>query len=153
MFADRLIRGYFLCVLAACSVLVSCGGGGGTSDAVVPPPVTPPPVTPPPVTPPPVTYRPEAALFAALPAFMRHFDASAPGSRQERLGDEAGGAAVARRGRAWARYIDTDIDTAQTGTVAPSSSGRADGVQFGVELFGGEDEAAAQIGLYAGRIT
>jgi hypothetical protein len=122
-----------------------------------PPPVTPPPVPPPPPPvpppPPPPTYRPEAALFAAMPEFMRIMDAAVPGSRQARLGDEAGGLSVTRRGRVWARYVRQDIDAAQQGTVAPSAFGDASGFQFGVELFGGQDEEAAQIGLYGGRIT
>ncbi|MET0291046.1 MAG: autotransporter outer membrane beta-barrel domain-containing protein, partial [Steroidobacteraceae bacterium] len=127
------------------------------TQAVVPPdpPVGPPtnPPTPPvpPVTPIP-TYRPEAALFAALPGFLRNIDAAVPGSRAARIGDEAGGLAVARRGRAWARYIRQDIDTTQQGTVAPSVTGDTTGYQFGVELFGGKDEDAAQIGLYGGRL-
>jgi hypothetical protein len=130
-----------------------------TAPAVTPPPppVTPPPepppTPPPPPPPPPVTYRPEAALFASLPAFLRSVDATAPGSRQARLGDEAGGLSVARRGRAWARYITQDLDIVQQGTVAPASTGKTTGYQVGVELYGGQDEAAAQIGLYTGRLT
>lgn len=121
-----------------------------------PPPVPGPDPEPPPPPPPPgppVTYRPEAALFAALPAFLRGMDAAVPGSRQARLGDEAGGASVARRGRAWARYLREDLDMAHQGTVNPSSVGEATGFQLGVELYGGADEAAAQIGFYLGRIT
>jgi hypothetical protein len=128
-----------------------------TAPAVNPPepPVTP-PVTPPtepePPVEPPVTYRPEAALFAAMPGFLRNIDAAIPGSRAARLGDEADGLATARRGRVWARYISEDIETTQTGTVSPAVDGEVKGYQFGVELFGGKDEAAAQIGLYAGRV-
>ncbi len=118
---------------------------------VVPPP-TPPPTPPPPPPPPVPTYRPEAALFSAMPGMLRIIDASVPGTRQARLGDEAGGLTVARRGRAWARYVKQDIDASQQGTVAPSVNGDATGYQFGVELFGGKDEAAAQVGLYGGQV-
>lgn len=156
-----VVAGAFTYNLFRSGVLVDDGDWYLRTEPVTPPPppsVDPPPPVdpeqpPPPPPPPPVTYRPEAALFAALPEFMRNVDASAPGSRQARLGDEAGGLTTARRGRAWGRYIRQDIDTAQQGTVAPSSVGEVRGFQFGVELFGGQDEAAAQIGLYAGRLT
>jgi outer membrane autotransporter protein len=90
-------------------------------------------------------------LFAALPGFLRNVDSSVPGSRAGRLGDETD-LSVARRGRAWARYVRQDIETAQSGTVAPSVTGETSGYQLGVELYGGQDEAAAQIGLYFGRM-
>ena len=152
--------------------LFRSGPGGNDGDwylrteAVVQPPSTPrpsnpvpplPPVAPPP--PPPPTsvpaYRPEAALFASLPGMLRGLDAGVPGTRHGRISDErrGAGAATARRGRAWARYLSQDVDTRQTGTVSPLVAGRQSGLQFGVELFGGADEDDAQIGGYAGRVT
>lgn len=96
------------------------------------------------------TYRSEVPLFAALPMQLRQGNLSMLGNLHQRVGDEdlAGGAPAGEH-RAWARLISTDIDAQQNGTVSPSSEGRMNGLQTGVDLYA---DAAWRAGLYVGQI-
>lgn len=96
------------------------------------------------------TYRSEVPLFAALPMQLRQGNLAMAGNLHQRVGDEdlADGAPAGQR-RAWARLISTDIDVRQNGPVAPSSEGRMNGLQTGVDLYA---DAAWRAGLYIGQI-
>jgi len=115
-----------------------------TTDAVVPGQ---------PVGVPVVTYRPEAALYAALPSQLRQGNLAMLGDVRKRVGDDdVKGAASTPTGsdrRAWARVLSTDIDIQQGGTVSPTSKGRLTGFQAGTDLLATPNWRA---GLYVGQL-
>ncbi|MET3375261.1 outer membrane autotransporter protein [Variovorax boronicumulans] len=100
-----------------------------------------------------VTYRPEAALYAALPSQLRQGNLAMLGDVRKRVGDDdVKGAASTPTGsdrRAWARVLSTDIDIQQGGTVSPTSKGRLTGFQAGTDLLATPNWRA---GLYVGQL-
>lgn len=120
------------------------------------PPGTPPPDTPSaapraaagaPAVP---TYRGEVPLLSALPMQLRQGSLAMVGNLHQRVGDEdlAAGPSAGER-RAWARLVSADFDIRQGGTVSPSSEGRMNGLQTGVDLYA---DAAWRAGLYIGQV-
>ena len=100
-----------------------------------------------------VTYRPEAALYAALPSQLRQGNLAMLGDVRKRVGDDdVKGTATEPNGsdrRAWARVLSTDIDVQQRGTVSPTSKGRLTGFQAGTDLLATPNWRA---GLYVGQL-
>lgn len=98
-------------------------------------------------------YRPEAALYAALPGQLRQGNLAMLGDLRKRVGDDdVKGAATTQTGserRAWARVLSTDIDIQQAGAVSPRSKGRLTGFQAGTDLLATPDWRA---GLYVGQL-
>ncbi|MGJ7555677.1 autotransporter outer membrane beta-barrel domain-containing protein [Variovorax sp. RB3P1] len=98
-------------------------------------------------------YRPEAALYAALPGQLRQGNLAMLGDLRKRVGDDdVKGAATTQTGserRAWARVLSTDIDIQQAGAVSPRSKGRLTGFQAGTDLLAAPDWRA---GLYVGQL-
>ena len=145
------------------------GGAGENwylrSGTVVQPPAPPPPVAAPgepPAPPPPraapvvvPTYRAEVPLFAALPLQLRQGNLALVGNLHQRVGDEdiasttPSDAAAAGPRRVWARLVSADIDLQQQGLVAPSSEGRLNGLQTGIDLY---TDASWRAGLYLGQM-
>jgi outer membrane autotransporter protein len=103
-----------------------------------------------------VTYRPEAALYAALPSQLRQGSLAMLGDLHKRVGDDdvkttKGDARVSSSAerRAWARLIAADIDIRQGGTVSPASQGDWTGFQAGTDLLGASHWRA---GIYVGQL-
>lgn len=100
-----------------------------------------------------IAYRPEAALYAALPSQLRQGNLAMLGDVRKRVGDDdAKGSAIASTGsdrRAWARVLSTDIDIRQGGAVSPDSKGRLTGFQAGTDLIAAPNWRA---GLYVGQL-
>ena len=100
-----------------------------------------------------LTYRPEAALYAALPSQLRQSNLSMLGNLRLRVGDDdVKGATPTSTGsdrRAWGRVITTDLDTQQGGTVSPTSKGHVSGFQAGTDLFANTNWRA---GIYVGQL-
>jgi len=100
-----------------------------------------------------VTYRPEAALYAALPGQLRQGNLAMLGDVRKRVGDDdvKGAASTPTRSdrRAWARVLSIDIDIQQGGTVSPTSKGRLTGFQAGTDLLATPNWRA---GLYVGQL-
>jgi autotransporter-associated beta strand protein len=99
---------------------------------------------------PPITYRPEVALYAALPAALAQSDMAMVGTLHQREGDvmhAAGTDGASRRGGVWARMLHLDQRNRQGGTVSPRSDGNAWGAQAGVDLFA---TSTHRLGLYGG---
>lgn len=97
-------------------------------------------------------YRPETALYAALPAMLAQMDLAMLGNLHRREGDGAVSGAIdagASRRRAWGRVIDQNTRIRQHGTVAPRSDGWTSGVQLGADLYAGTHHRA---GLYGGTL-
>jgi outer membrane autotransporter protein len=104
------------------------------------------------------TYRPEAALYAALPSQLRQGSLAMLGDLHKRMGDEdvkaapgqdgAGDTAGAGR-RAWGRLMASDIDVRQGGTVSPTSHGGWTGFQAGTDLLSAPRWRA---GVYVGQL-
>jgi len=100
-----------------------------------------------------ITYRPEAALYAALPSQLRQSNLSMLGNLRLRVGDDdIKGATPTTPGserRAWGRVITTDLDTQQGGAVSPISKGHVSGFQAGTDLFANTHWRA---GIYVGQL-
>ncbi|WP_185879101.1 autotransporter-associated beta strand repeat-containing protein [Variovorax sp. MHTC-1] len=105
-----------------------------------------------------VTYRPEAALYAALPSQLRQGSFAMLGDLHKRIGDDdvkasqgqAGAGAAADTGRrAWGRLIASDIDFRQGGTVSPASEGGWSGFQAGTDL---QSAPGWRAGVYVGQL-
>jgi fibronectin-binding autotransporter adhesin len=98
-------------------------------------------------------YRPEAALYAALPSQLRQGNLAMLGDVRKRVGDDdVKGTATAPTGsdrRAWARVLSTDIDIQQGGAVSPTSKGRLTGFQAGTDLLATPNWRA---GIYVGQL-
>ncbi|MDQ0038562.1 outer membrane autotransporter protein [Variovorax boronicumulans] len=102
-------------------------------------------------------YRPEVALYAALPGQLRQGNLAMLGDLRKRVGDDdVKGSPTAPTGfasgsdrRAWARVLSTDIDIQQGGTVSPNSKGRLTGFQAGTDLLTTSNWRA---GLYVGQL-
>ncbi|RIX83537.1 autotransporter outer membrane beta-barrel domain-containing protein [Acidovorax cavernicola] len=100
-----------------------------------------------------VTYRPEAALYAALPSQLRQGSLAMLGDVRKRVGDDdvksTASTPTGAERRAWARVLSTDIDIQQGGTVSPTSKGRLTGFQAGTDLLA---TANWRAGLYVGQL-
>jgi fibronectin-binding autotransporter adhesin len=98
-------------------------------------------------------YRPETALYAALPNQLRQGNLAMLGDVRKRVGDDdVKGSATAPTGsdrRAWARVLSTDIDIQQGGAVSPTSKGRLTGFQAGTDLLATQNWRA---GIYVGQL-
>ncbi len=98
-------------------------------------------------------YRPEAALYAALPSQLRQGNLAMLGDLRKRVGDDdVKGSATTPTGsdrRAWARVLSTDIDIQQAGAVSPKSKGRLTGFQAGTDLLATPNWRA---GIYVGQL-
>lgn len=121
----------------------------GTNPPVPPvPPVPPPPgVTPPPLPPDPVTptpppdgsepiqlYRPEAAVYSALPQVAQKLGLATLGTFHQRQGDQALLTSGGDQPAAWARAYGSHSSQSWAGTVSPSFDGTMAGVQVGVDI-------------------
>jgi outer membrane autotransporter protein len=98
------------------------------------------------------SYRPEMALYAALPAVLMETDLAMLGDLHRRRGDDAATSPAdsgASRRRAWGRVIDRNTRIRQQGTVAPRSDGWTSGVQLGTDLYAGTHDRA---GVYGGTL-
>ncbi|PTR33076.1 outer membrane autotransporter protein [Luteibacter sp. OK325] len=95
-----------------------------------------------------VTYRPEVALYSALPDVLRQADLSMLGNLHRRQGDESQ-PDNADGQRAWARLVSENLQTRQNGTVAPSTDGSLQGVQAGVDLL---QNSGFRAGVYVGHL-
>jgi outer membrane autotransporter protein len=100
-----------------------------------------------------VTYRPEAALYAALPNQLRQGNLAMLGDLRKRVGDDdvkgTSSTLTGSERRGWARVLSTDIDIRQGGTVSPTSKGRLTGFQAGTDLFATPNWRA---GIYVGQL-
>jgi len=100
-----------------------------------------------------ITYRPEAALYAALPSQLRQANLAMLGDMHKRVGDDdvtgADNAGSQAGRRAWARVLSSDIDIAQGGDVSPTSEGRLSGFQAGTDLLAA---ARWRAGVYVGQL-
>lgn len=100
----------------------------------------------------PTTYRPEVALYAALPGALAHSDMAMLGTLHQREGDvvhTAGTDGASRGGGVWARMLHHNLRNRQGGTVSPRSDGNAWGAQAGVDLFA---TSRHRLGLYGGAL-
>jgi autotransporter-associated beta strand protein len=98
------------------------------------------------------SYRPEMALYAALPAVLMETDLAMLGDLHRRQGDDAATSPAdsgASGRRAWGRVIDRNTRIRQQGTVAPRSEGWTSGVQLGTDLYAGTHDRA---GVYGGTL-
>jgi fibronectin-binding autotransporter adhesin len=95
-----------------------------------------------------VTYRPEVALYSALPDVLRQADLSMLSNLHKRQGDESQRDNADGR-RAWARLVSENLQTRQSGTVAPSTDGSLQGLQAGLDLL---QTSEFRAGVYAGHL-
>ena len=89
-------------------------------------------------------YRPEGAMFAAMPSLGRELTRGAIGTFHDYNGDQAlmrGNGQGGRAGRAWSRVYGEAIEQGHAGVLSPNFKGRAYGFQTGVDLF--ESETAS----------
>ncbi|VWX60262.1 Outer membrane protein IcsA autotransporter [Burkholderiales bacterium 8X] len=118
------------------------------------------------------TYRIEVPLIAALPEQVRQSQRSMLATLHQRTGGGeagreplvptrtaagpgdtvsdagAGSPAIGRR-KAWARVLDSRLETRQAGTVSPHGAGRLTGIQGGTDLWA---DGSWRAGLYAGQL-
>jgi len=107
----------------------------------------PPPVTPGDLTP---LYRPEAALYAPVPALTRAMDLALIGTLHARAGEQTRGANTQN---VWARVIGEYGDGRWSGPVdARMSRSRITGVQLGTDLYRSHDDGQDRLGVYVSRI-
>jgi outer membrane autotransporter protein len=93
-------------------------------------------------------YRQEVSLYSALPAQISQADLLMLGDYHQREGDSA---AIGGGSGLWVRAINADMDIRQSGTVAPSSSLRLNGLQIGADLWRrGNWRAGAYVGYLYG---
>jgi outer membrane autotransporter protein len=99
-----------------------------------------------------VTYRPDVALYAALPATLAQADLAMLGNLHRREGGNVAATATSQDGserRVWGRFIDQNMDIRQQGTVTPRGEGWTSGGQLGVDLF---TNARHRVGIYGGTL-
>lgn len=82
-----------------------------------------------------IAYRPEAALYMALPALLRQSDLAMLGNFHQREGDPDTSASTEDHRQAWGRVIANDLNIDQNGSVAPSSSLHLTGLQLGTDIW------------------
>lgn len=94
-------------------------------------------------------YRPETALYSALPEQISQADLLMLGDYRQREGDSTATAGVGSG--LWVRAMNADMRIRQSGTVAPSGSLRLSGLQVGADLWRrGNWRAGAYVGYLYG---
>lgn len=97
-------------------------------------------------------YRPEAALYSAVPAVARQLGITTLGNFHDRQGDQTlltGGNGIASA--AWGRVFGEHTSQQWSGMTNPSFSGALNGIQSGLDLFGWDsnDGHRDRVGFFA----